>query len=180
VAAFAFMRWGVRGLLILAPIMLGAYLLAGLQQPAGLVGEDIGKIIMAIPVYCVVFIMGIIIAMAIDGEEPRKAMWLAPLVVLLAPMGSLLLFTPPVLVFLAICYWRTRKELNRDNYLSRNSFNIYLFHWPLILPLASRAFVFYLGMDNILGYALAIATAILLCPVAYKVAKALRLNRLFE
>jgi peptidoglycan/LPS O-acetylase OafA/YrhL len=60
------------------------------------------------------------------------------------------------------------------------SFQIYLFHQPLILPVLSRSIIDILKIDYVFIPVLISILAIYCCVIAYKIVKKVRLNILFE
>lgn len=60
------------------------------------------------------------------------------------------------------------------------SFQIYLFHEPLILPVLSRFIIEILKMDDFITPYLITTTAIIVCIYIYKMIKKIKLNTLFE
>ncbi|AKB50230.1 hypothetical protein MSBRW_0977 [Methanosarcina barkeri str. Wiesmoor] len=60
------------------------------------------------------------------------------------------------------------------------SFQIYLFHWPIILPVLSRFIINILKINYFfIPYGVAVLT-IIVCVYVYKVSKKLKLNQIFE
>jgi peptidoglycan/LPS O-acetylase OafA/YrhL len=60
------------------------------------------------------------------------------------------------------------------------SFQIYLFHWPIILPLLSRLTINILKFDSFFIPYLITTLAIITCIYAYNLTKKIKLNLLFE
>jgi len=60
------------------------------------------------------------------------------------------------------------------------SFQIYLFHWPIILPLISKLTINILKINNFFTPYGVTVLAIIICVYVYKVSKKLKLNQIFE
>jgi peptidoglycan/LPS O-acetylase OafA/YrhL len=60
------------------------------------------------------------------------------------------------------------------------SFQIYLFHWPVILPLISKLTINILKINNFFTPYGVTVLAIIICVYVYKVSKKLKLNQIFE
>lgn len=66
------------------------------------------------------------------------------------------------------------------NKMGGYSFQIYLFHWPLVLPIIQRLTMNILKIDFVLVPYFVSFLAIILCIYVYKVTKKLKLNLFFE
>jgi len=60
------------------------------------------------------------------------------------------------------------------------SFQIYLFHWPIILPLISKLTINILKINIYFTPYGVTVLAIIICVYVYKVSKKLKLNQIFE
>ena len=163
------------------PMFLIAYLITNFgTQYLGLNGF-LFDFVLRIPIYSIVFILGILLARSNqDHDSPSVSYWIGFLTIAFVILGQNSQFILPILAFIILCLMRNVVLLNRENFLSKNSFNIYLFHMPLLLGGVSILFVDKLGLNNPIGYGMAIAVTIFLCPIVYGFTKRLRLNRLFE
>jgi peptidoglycan/LPS O-acetylase OafA/YrhL len=73
------------------------------------------------------------------------------------------------------------KYLKRSLLLcGKYSFQIYLFHWPIILPLISKLTINILKINNFFTPYGVTVLAIIICVYVYKVSKKLKLNQIFE
>lgn len=60
------------------------------------------------------------------------------------------------------------------------SFSIYLFHWPIILPVLNRTIVTIFKFDYIISPYVITVVAIIICIYVYKISKYFKINKIFE
>ena len=89
-------------------------------------------------------------------------------------------FFPFFLLALFVYFKKIKFITSFFTFCGTYSFQIYLFHWPLILPIVTRTMIDIFKIDYFFMPIIATIVAVYLCVITYKMVKKIQLNVLFE